>query len=297
MSLTKAQLSAETDSVIFQNSSKLISAPATNKLFKDIIDFIPTGGSLTGSPTEVVYFGNNGNSTSDSYFTRTANSFLAKSDTSPTTICSTESSSGLTILSFLSGVDVVGSVNDVLDISSGSYACCVAGKTSGETHPFAQMLTVDNIGDGANVRLAFDPNEAHGWQVGASAESSISNLKSLYTISAGDTKAQAEMEVFKTVDGDKANIKVDFSSSTMYCSGTGGTGGMYVQVRKSDIQLGNLFTPGNGTIITINDLTQLIKITNVPAYADDAAAVTGGLTTGNLYKTTVLGSTFLKIVP
>jgi hypothetical protein len=41
-----------------------------------------------------------------------------------------------------------------------------------------------------------------------------------------------------------------------------------------------------------------INMGNVPVYTSDAAAITmGGLTTGDLYKTTTAGSTFLKIVP
>lgn len=62
----------------------------------------------------------------------------------------------------------------------------------------------------------------------------------------------------------------------------------------------SLVTLGGGTNltrITVDDVNMLVKITNVPSYADDAAAATGGLVTGNLYKTTSAGSTFLKIVP
>jgi len=62
------------------------------------------------------------------------------------------------------------------------------------------------------------------------------------------------------------------------------------------VTVGNL-SGGNNTKITIEDVTQLITVSNVPTYADDAAATTGGLTTGQLYKTTTGGSTFLKIVP
>ena len=42
---------------------------------------------------------------------------------------------------------------------------------------------------------------------------------------------------------------------------------------------------------------ETINLLGVPAYADDAAAGVGGLVTGDLYKTTTLGSTYLKIVP
>lgn len=62
-------------------------------------------------------------------------------------------------------------------------------------------------------------------------------------------------------------------------------------------EIGDISGYSNGTFISINDLTQLIKITNVPAYADDASAITGGLVTGELYKTTTLGVTALNIVP
>ena len=62
-------------------------------------------------------------------------------------------------------------------------------------------------------------------------------------------------------------------------------------------QIGDINAFGNSTYILIDDNTQLVKITNVPAYADDTAATGAGLTTGNLYKTTTGGSTFLKIVP
>ncbi len=54
---------------------------------------------------------------------------------------------------------------------------------------------------------------------------------------------------------------------------------------------------GNNTKITIDDVNQLVTISNVPTYADDAAAATGGLTTGQLYKTTTGGITSLNIVP
>jgi hypothetical protein len=61
--------------------------------------------------------------------------------------------------------------------------------------------------------------------------------------------------------------------------------------------IGDSTLAGNSTLIEVDDLTELVKITNVPIFADDAAAGVGGLVTGQLYKTTTGGSTFLKIVP
>jgi hypothetical protein len=62
------------------------------------------------------------------------------------------------------------------------------------------------------------------------------------------------------------------------------------------VTLGSL-VGGNSTKITIDDVTQLVTISNVPTYADDAAAAIGGLTSGMLYKTTTGGITALNIVP
>jgi len=60
------------------------------------------------------------------------------------------------------------------------------------------------------------------------------------------------------------------------------------------VTIGNLIS---GTYIKVDDLNQKITVNNVPTYADDAAAITGGLTTGMLYKTTTGGTTSLNIVP
>ncbi len=62
-------------------------------------------------------------------------------------------------------------------------------------------------------------------------------------------------------------------------------------------EIGDLGGFLNSTKVTIDDVNQLVKITNVPTYADDASAITGGLSTGHLYKTTTGGITSLNIVP
>ncbi len=64
-------------------------------------------------------------------------------------------------------------------------------------------------------------------------------------------------------------------------------------------ELGDVDSAGNGTKITLDDdpSKKWVTITNVPEYANDAAAVVGGLPVGTLYKTTTAGSTVLKIVP
>lgn len=51
------------------------------------------------------------------------------------------------------------------------------------------------------------------------------------------------------------------------------------------------------TIFLVDSINSIITLFGVPTHADDAAASGAGLTTGQLYKTTDGGSTFLKIVP
>jgi len=63
------------------------------------------------------------------------------------------------------------------------------------------------------------------------------------------------------------------------------------------VQIGDYASNFNGTYVSVDDINQLVRISNVPDYADDAAAILGGLNSGHLYKTTTGGSTFLKIVP
>lgn len=54
-------------------------------------------------------------------------------------------------------------------------------------------------------------------------------------------------------------------------------------------KLGDIYG-GNGTSITIDDVNEQITIGNIKAFDDDAAAGTGGLTTGMVYMTTGSGS-------
>lgn len=102
-----------------------------------------------------------------------------------------------------------------------------------------------------------------------------------------------------TLETDQGNLEVrsqessltkitDLNGMNQYKTGFTTTGG-YAKVGDID--------GGNSTYIKVDDLNQQITITNVPTYADDAAAITGGLTTGMLYKTTTGGITALNIVP
>lgn len=102
-----------------------------------------------------------------------------------------------------------------------------------------------------------------------------------------------------TLETDQGNLEVrsqessltkitDLNGMNQYKTGFTTTGG-YAKVGDID--------GGNSTYIKVDDLNQQITVNNVPTYADDAAAITGGLTTGMLYKTTTGGITALNIVP
>ncbi len=75
-----------------------------------------------------------------------------------------------------------------------------------------------------------------------------------------------------------------------------GSNGYGFQKKNDKVLFGHVLGSG-ATYVEVDFVTNLIKMTNVPTYADDAAAITGGLTTGMLYKTTTGGITALNIVP
>jgi len=66
-------------------------------------------------------------------------------------------------------------------------------------------------------------------------------------------------------------------------------------IDSNGITLGNL-SGGNNTKITVNDVTQLVTISNVPTYADETTAIGAGLTTGQVYKSYDGQNYFLAIV-
>lgn len=98
---------------------------------------------------------------------------------------------------------------------------------------------------------------------------------------------------WENLAGDKNNIKVD-STGIVIDTWTGGVRDTRFQVLTTgfSFQTGTPQVP----VFTINLAGQL-NIANVENYADDAAAITGGLISGDIYQTTTGGSTFLKRVP
>ncbi len=60
--------------------------------------------------------------------------------------------------------------------------------------------------------------------------------------------------------------------------------------------IGDILGVVNKTRITINDLTKRILATNIPEYLNNAAAIAGGEVVDTIYRTTVGGDAFLKVV-
>jgi hypothetical protein len=117
------------------------------------------------------------------------------------------------------------------------------------------------------------------------------------------TTAGARLGDISTV-GNGGVFTIAYNATHLIASITESSSGgefFYINPNTSTYAFGdgvNGSTPvGKGTSITIKDATQLVKITNVPTYASDALAIAGGLTTGNLYKSTTAGVTNLHIVP
>lgn len=161
--MTKAQLSAETDAFIFENTSNLVTATNTNKLFKDIIQFIPNSGSTLGTlaignfisggtPTDVLYTDNYGNLYSDNAFTR-------DSVTQETNILNTNILSGFTlgtVIGQLGGTPV--SINVLIDDNTGYLYANGVGSINSSTDQTSIMIFQNSInGDSVNL-LVGDTN-------------------------------------------------------------------------------------------------------------------------------------------
>jgi hypothetical protein len=106
-------------------------------------------------------------------------------------------------------------------------------------------------------------------------------------------ESSIEFEVTRDSDGYIAALKLTPDQLT-YGGYVSGDYYLNLDVISKVYEIGNL---NGGTKISINDLTQIVNISNVPTYANDAAATTGGLTTGDVYKNTTGGVTHLCIVP
>jgi len=110
------------------------------------------------------------------------------------------------------------------------------------------------------------------------------------------TQNPTSWEMLGSVNGNGIEIN-DAATPEVNIYGSGGRVGTFNWISHPQVIIGDVDSHGSGTYINVDDSLGVVIITNVNAYANDAAATGAGLTTGSLYKTTVAGSTFLKIVP
>lgn len=114
-------------------------------------------------------------------------------------------------------------------------------------------------------------------------------------VTLGDVTNAANLTMWRV---DDANMLIKgVTADTLSIVDTSDNTFLEVNIGSKSCSFGDRDNSNNGTVLIVDDTTQLVTITNVPAFADDAAATGGGLTTGQLYKTTTGGSTYLKIVP
>ena len=104
-------------------------------------------------------------------------------------------------------------------------------------------------------------------------------------------------DAFNSANSTKIGIQ-DSGHAVVISSGTG-TMALFSNERLGGLvaSIGDVFDTAHSTIVRVDDINQLVTISNVPTFANDAAATGGGLTTGQLYKTTTVGITSLNIVP
>lgn len=178
----------------------------------------------------------------------------------------------------------------------------ISSTFSGETLQY--QITDNLLGSGKNAILTqFTVPLGSLTDYTFSDGGSIENQKTLsYPSATATTYSEFSYNKYSakvTVGTDQGNLDIASQESSLtkitdldginyYKTGFTTTGGYAI--------LGDI-DGGNSTYIKVDDLNQQITITNVPTYADDAAAITGGLTTGMLYKTTTGGITALNIVP
>tara|TARA_R110000868_G_scaffold1729_5_gene13923 strand:+ start:19697 stop:20275 length:579 start_codon:yes stop_codon:yes gene_type:complete len=137
----------------------------------------------------------------------------------------------------------------------------------------------------------------HTLTIGNTNPGAIINVTD-YQVQLGDINHVNNGNVF-TLD-DTTGVSFIAVSNRFGIDNQNNQGGLFrVDMANSLTYLGDFsnFYAVSGTYISVEVLTGLVKITTVPTYASDAAAITGGLTSGHLYKKTTAGVTNLCIVP
>lgn len=176
----------------------------------------------------------------------------------------------------------------------------ISATFGGET--ISQQITDDLLGSGKNAIISKLITATESLLDFSFSDSGSISSQKILSLTGSTTKNEFSYNLISsevTVGTNKTNLGLN--SSSVKLTKTSDFGEIYEKeigftASGGTARFGSI-SGGNNTKITIDDVTQLITVSNVPTYADDAAATTGGLTTGQLYKTTTGGITALNIVP
>lgn len=196
----------------------------------------------------------------------------------------------------ISGVDFV-DISTSVDTNN-EYSQYSVNKKTGLFSTVIQNIKHQTEGTGYDYGLAILDKTKFGGQ------GKSSNIYYGTSDGAGNTTDLIRIEVLATDEATShAHMRrfIDFTTPVNY-------NGVHISRNYSQLEYNKQAEDGQdtGTLWVLDadgasmfkDGVKVFRIKNsVPSYADDAAATVGGLTTGDVYKTTTGGSTFLKIVP
>ena len=175
---------------------------------------------------------------------------------------------------------------NVLDFSNNDYKF----QSTFGTDTFSYQISDNLLGYGIKGAVNTWVNGSDFLLSGAYLQGAT--LTSGTTIQIGSASAASLLEIDKSYtlisDGtDSGNYNL--TTTQLALSNTIGGIDYGIEQLAGTVTIGNL-VGGNNTKITIDDVNEHITISNLPAYDDDTAAGTGGLTAGMVYMTTGSGS-------
>lgn len=249
----------------------------------------PCGGGGTPSlPLNSIQYNSEGAFFGDSLFTRNA--------TTKDTIIG--QSSGTVAFGLQQNSDIVGigftggSFNYYTDSSTNIVSLAGTGdETIGGGFPgTSQLLTINTVTqDQAVLKTFYDTGTSEMFVLGGAINGNINSLFSFDSVEASLYYTNDNGVTSSTFIAENGNAKIFTENAGVEYFARLTTNGVF------EIYNNTTATSYFKVDVVENKLT--INLDLVPTYADDAAAITGTLTSGDVYKTTTLGSTYLKIVP
>lgn len=261
-------------------------------IFKDVYSKLKCKASCSsvGTPSlpfNSIQYNNNGAFFGDALALRdpVTNETIVKRVPSIGTDEGFESNDTLSFVSTFLGIPVSGTQLYWQDSNSG-YGSSVFTTSFIANSPSVNMIVGNTIsGNAASFATLLSNIVTQEWAINASTTNNTSNTEAQINILSDNTTSSGEIEAENTNTGELSKVKLLVTEALLqYQNG----GGLINELRLNI----------NGYKIKIDSgILNISGLSGVPSYANDATAVTGGLVSGDVYKTTTLGSTYLKIVP